>query len=902
MAYQPKSYRKFVATAATATLVASAVAPAASAAGLSDIDNHRHEDAIKNLVEKEIISGYPDGTFRPDTTITRAEGAIMIARALGILGDGETPETDFSDVHEMTQAYEAIVKLEEKGIISGYPDGTYRPDESITREAIAKYLVLAFEDKFEDADGDGTKFTDVSGDSSLGKYVEQLFNAGVTDGVNETQFGSKQEMKRGDFAAFTYRTLQLEDADADVAPEVVGVSAVNAKQLLVEYKKDIDVASAINTDNYEITEVPNGDEVVIDAIEVQDGKSVLITLDDNYRVSTELNVHVDGVYVKGSIKETIEEFSQIVNVHDTTAPSIVSATAVTSTSVAKDLTVELSEPIAEYEAFLVNGKAVNAAPVNDAETVYAIPELNLEAGSSNEVEIVNAVDYAENKAVSITKDFTVTQDTTAPKGAITAIDDNKIQVTFNEVVNADSVKNTENVKVFKVDEKGAYEELTTGEETGVFITGSGKNYTIHLENADDFYGTNDNTEEILVRVNSGVVDTFGNPVEAFHNTVTLTKDAAGPVLQDITFDKNSKGEVTKLYFAFDEILGEVSETLNVSVKDLRTNESVALNELLTVANVELASDGKTVIATLDTTPGEPVVKSGNYSFTVQPGFVQDDAAATNDNTRVAKEVNFGEAANVVEVATHVVENNTVLVGFSQLVTTESAKDPANYLFGGKALPEGTEIVVHEDIPLFEEGIIFAQAVEFELPSGFVVETGEVKVEVKNIQPIDPSAEFNDFTGVSGLTDNTRPTVNSTLLDNGVVEFTFSENVTVDDTDFASVRVNGKVLEDQTTFNFATVAEAAKDTVKLEVYADVTETAVDGKYYQFIDVDANNEYTTADILLAVSDDVLPEDWVDGMTVDLNDVDVSSVKVTTDNSTSTADKAGNKLAPNSTITVK
>ncbi|MFD2683105.1 S-layer homology domain-containing protein [Bacillus seohaeanensis] len=311
MAYQPKSYRKFVATAATATLVASAVAPAASAAGLSDIDNHRHEDAIKNLVEKEIISGYPDGTFRPDTTITRAEGAIMIARALGILGEGETPETDFSDVHEMTQAYEAIVKLEEKGIISGYPDGTYRPDESITREAIAKYLVLAFQDRFEDADGDGTKFTDVSGDSALGKYVEQLLNAGVTEGVNETQFGSKQEMKRGDFAAFTHRTLELEEKV--VVPEVVGVSAIADNQ--VELTFSTEVSEDTTEDNFSVS------DRTVTGVEVN-GKTVVLTLNSALADGTEYEVTAADVY-NANNTEKLDSYTgtvtyQVADVEDVT--------------------------------------------------------------------------------------------------------------------------------------------------------------------------------------------------------------------------------------------------------------------------------------------------------------------------------------------------------------------------------------------------------------------------------------------------------------------------------------------------------------------------------------------------------------------------------------------------------
>ena len=111
-------------------------------------------------------------------------------------------------------------------------------------------------------------------------------------------------------------------------------------------------------------------------------------------------------------------------------------------------------------------------------------------------------------------------------------------------------------------------------------------------------------------------------------------------------------------------------------------------------------------------------------------------------------------------------------------------------------------------------------------------------------------------------------------------------------------VNGKEIA-ATEFDFATVADAAKDTVKLTVTADVE--LVDGLYYQFIDVDGDSAYTTADIVLAVSEEV-HADWADGMVADLNDSDVTSVSVKLVASPKTADKAGNTLKGNTVITVK
>lgn len=86
MANQPKKYKKFVATAATATLVASAIVPVASAASLSDISGNTHEEAINALVSDGIISGYQDGTFKPNKELTRSDVVKLLGKFLETKG------------------------------------------------------------------------------------------------------------------------------------------------------------------------------------------------------------------------------------------------------------------------------------------------------------------------------------------------------------------------------------------------------------------------------------------------------------------------------------------------------------------------------------------------------------------------------------------------------------------------------------------------------------------------------------------------------------------------------------------------------------------------------------------------------------------------------------------------
>lgn len=96
----------------------------------SDLKGHWAAEAIGSCFVKGYISGYGDGTFRPENPITRAEFAVILCNYLGVT-PGHHPE--FSDVNFDFWASEYIGALSIHGYISGYPDGTFKPDNTITR-------------------------------------------------------------------------------------------------------------------------------------------------------------------------------------------------------------------------------------------------------------------------------------------------------------------------------------------------------------------------------------------------------------------------------------------------------------------------------------------------------------------------------------------------------------------------------------------------------------------------------------------------------------------------------------------------------------------------------------------------------------------------------------------------
>jgi hypothetical protein len=123
---------------ATSTSLADAIrstsktAPASNKiAQASDVAGNWAEPFIKVLVEKDIIKGYPDGTFKPDQPITRAEFAALLNRAFDLQPVKEGRK--FKDVPNKYWAAEVIQKAYRSGFLAGYPSGTFAPKQNIVR-------------------------------------------------------------------------------------------------------------------------------------------------------------------------------------------------------------------------------------------------------------------------------------------------------------------------------------------------------------------------------------------------------------------------------------------------------------------------------------------------------------------------------------------------------------------------------------------------------------------------------------------------------------------------------------------------------------------------------------------------------------------------------------------------
>ncbi len=107
------------------------------AAGFKDVpDTYWAKGQINYLVSKGVVEGFPDGTFKPETAVTREQFAKMICIAKG-LKEYKPATPTFKDVASSRWSYGFVEAAVKAGYIKGYTDGTFKPANSITRQELA---------------------------------------------------------------------------------------------------------------------------------------------------------------------------------------------------------------------------------------------------------------------------------------------------------------------------------------------------------------------------------------------------------------------------------------------------------------------------------------------------------------------------------------------------------------------------------------------------------------------------------------------------------------------------------------------------------------------------------------------------------------------------------------------
>lgn len=169
-------------------------------------DVTQYEDEIQFLIEREILNGYEDGSFKPRNNMNRLNGVQVLLRAKGIT-DFDAPDPGLVDMKPGVHGYEEVAKAVELGIISGKTnaDGSryFDPAAPLTRGQMAKIIVGAMD---YDIDASYT-FRDVPVTNGFAKYISTLAAEGVTEGYPDNTFKPNASISRQHFALFVARML-----------------------------------------------------------------------------------------------------------------------------------------------------------------------------------------------------------------------------------------------------------------------------------------------------------------------------------------------------------------------------------------------------------------------------------------------------------------------------------------------------------------------------------------------------------------------------------------------------------------------------------------------------------------------------------------------------------------------
>ncbi|ALS79869.1 S-layer homology domain-containing protein [Planococcus sp. ANT_H30] len=189
--------------AAVILMFSSFLSPAKAIVLFDDVyASHPFAFEIAYLYEEGIINGYRDGTFRPNDPVTRAHAVAMIGRALNL--DDTSRSTGFRDVSANNRFSGYIASAVEEGIVFGFPNNYFRPNWTVTRAQTVAMLDRAF--YFPEAPAN--TFKDMSANHFAFDAVSRLAHQGVARGYSNNTFRPDVPVTRAQFSAFLARAIE----------------------------------------------------------------------------------------------------------------------------------------------------------------------------------------------------------------------------------------------------------------------------------------------------------------------------------------------------------------------------------------------------------------------------------------------------------------------------------------------------------------------------------------------------------------------------------------------------------------------------------------------------------------------------------------------------------------------
>lgn len=285
----------------------------------SDIGNHWAKVDIEYLLGKGVVSGYPDGTFRPDKQITRAEFITIVNSIFGYQDRGLV---QFRDVRYGDWFYNEVATAVEAGYISGYVDGTIRPNNPITRQEASKIIGTVFDlEEVELKASEEFKDYFLIGSWAKG-HVNALKKKGYLTGYRDGTFRPNNPITRAEAVKIIRNASgTIINTGGVYTSDAYGNVLVNTSNVILrdmDIKGDLYLVEGIGEGDVKLDNVTVEGNTYIrggdNRITIRDselGEVVINKKSGNVRVVLEGDTIVENMVIKSGTKLVVEEDAEV---------------------------------------------------------------------------------------------------------------------------------------------------------------------------------------------------------------------------------------------------------------------------------------------------------------------------------------------------------------------------------------------------------------------------------------------------------------------------------------------------------------------------------------------------------------------------------------------------------------
>lgn len=814
---------KFITGIATVAMVATAVAPVASAAGFTDIGSI-NASVQAEIHQAEALGFFNDGTlFKPAVKITRGQAALTLARYIATgssvqdyvvannLESSVNPFDDIPTTHKYGAAYQqelyfASLVVKDAG---AFTQNNLNPTGNVSRSQMAKIITETFglvkEPSYVSA------ITDIGHlDSGTKKYIETIASHDIT---NVTAFMPAGHVTRSQMASFLVRSYDVIQ-DALEMPAVKSVKAISATQVEVAFGMKVDEMSATATPgNYTFTPIDGQLATTVTAAMLKaDGKTVVLTV--NNTLANRYQVKTTGVFAEDGTT-TIDNYNEVVKfLADTTAPEVTDVERISSNK----MRIKFSEPV--QGGFITELYA-------DGGTVTPALGLSLTAGVTELVVDLSNAGITVNKNIELTlngvRDMASNLISPQPtKVTVWKEPLDGIEPAFASVTQSGA-------KTFKLkftkDLNGA---LVAADVT---LTGGATAQSIQQISAKEYEVTVNNNLNGLQNVTvaaAKAVDLSGQSnTAALTKLVTFVEDTAAPTATSQIVEVNNK-EYLQLTFDKDvDLVGTKEVTLSgTKVKNYLTSSVPATDVVVNYAN---PNDKKVVLIPLT----DANLSIGNAVYTLS--IVNKTLNTDGIQSKSAKDMTtvntvYTRGSDSATPNTHIVTGVTVMQGGTPDEVTVNFTIPNGEELDGAT---ATNLANYSISGATVQSINLAaasgtsQVATLHLEENSSTFTGVRNITVENVKVDGSTAVMSPMTMTNvSLLENVKPLVTEAKVTSSTkIEVTFSENVTLTGTANFDVFLNGSTTAMANVSSVAGTTSNMKSVVTLGTALTGSETVV-----------------------------------------------------------------------------